>query len=131
MVVGEHQKVLKHVSLMVKNIDLDTKINILSYLGTKIVPLSGPGPCCCHCCWCTLGSSETCSSQLIMVKNIYLDTKINLLRCLGVELHLEVALDPVVCIVIGIEVHQAVLKPVPINSAWSKTYTWTPSLVKT
>ena len=44
MVVGENQKVLEHVSLMVKNIDLDTKINILSYLGTKIVPLSGPGP---------------------------------------------------------------------------------------
>ena len=82
MVVGENQKILEHVSLMVKNIDLDTKINILSYLGAKIVPLSGPGPCCCHCCWCwcccTLSSSETCSNQLIMVKNIYLDTKINL-----------------------------------------------------
>ena len=66
MVVGENQKILEHVSLMVKNIDLDTKINILSYLGEKIVPLSGPGPCCCHCCWCwcTLGSSETCSNQL-------------------------------------------------------------------
>ena len=44
----------------------------------------------------------------------------------GIELHLEVALDPVVGIVIGVEVHLTVLKPLPINSAWSKTYTWTP-----
>ena len=61
-----------------------------------------------------------------MVKNIYLDTKINLVRCQGAELHLEVALDPVVGIVGGVGVHRAVLKPVPINSAWSKTYIWTP-----
>ena len=60
-----------------------------------------------------------------MVKNIYLDTKINLLRCLGAELHLEVDLNPVVGIVIGVGVHLPVLKPVPINSAWSKTYIWT------
>ena len=59
-----------------------------------------------------------------MVKNIYLDTKINLLRCQGGELHLEVALDHVV--VIAVSVYQAVLKPVPINSAGSKTYIWTP-----
>ena len=60
-----------------------------------------------------------------MVKNIYLDTKINLVRCQGAELLLEVALDPVVGIVGGVGVHCAVLKPVPINSAWSKTYIWT------
>ena len=59
-----------------------------------------------------------------MVKNIYLATKIKLLQCQGAELHLEVAMDHVVCIVLG--VYQAVLKPVPINSAWSKTYIWTP-----
>ena len=61
-----------------------------------------------------------------MVKNIYLDTKINLLRCQGAELHLEVALDPVVSIIDGVGVHRAVLKPVSINSAWSKTYILTP-----
>ena len=61
-----------------------------------------------------------------MVKNIYLDTMINILRCQGAELNLEVALDPVVSIVDGVGVHRAVLKPVPINSAWSKTYIWTP-----
>ena len=60
-----------------------------------------------------------------MVKNIYLDTKINILRCQGAELHLEVGLDPVVGIVVGVGVHWAVLKPVPINSAWSKTYSLT------
>ena len=37
-------------------------------------------------------------------------------------LHPKVALDHVVGIVFGIGVHLAVLKPVPINSAWSKTY---------
>ena len=42
------------------------------------------------------------------------------------ELHLKVALDPVVGIVVGVGVHWAVLKPVPIYSAWSKTYIWTP-----
>ena len=61
-----------------------------------------------------------------MVKNIYLDTKINILRCQGAELHLEVGLDPVVGLVVGlvvgVGVHWEVLKPVPINSAWSKTY---------
>ena len=60
-----------------------------------------------------------------MIKNIYLDTKIYLLRCQEAELHLEVALDHVVGIVVGVVcvgVHLAVLKPVPINSAWSKTY---------
>ena len=61
-----------------------------------------------------------------MVENIYLDTKINLLRCQGAELHLEVAVDHVVDIVVGVGVHLTVLKPVPINSAWSKTYIWTP-----
>ena len=62
-----------------------------------------------------------------MVKNIYIDTKI-ILNCQKAELHLhlEVALDPVVGIVVGVGVHRAVLKPVPINSAWSKTYIWTP-----
>ena len=58
-----------------------------------------------------------------MVKNIYLDTKINLLLCQGPGFHLEVALDHVVAIVVGVVgVHLAVLKPVPINSAWSKTH---------
>ena len=35
------------------------------------------------------------------------------------------ALDPLVSIVDGVGVHWAVLKPVPINSAWSKTYSLT------
>ena len=52
---------------------------------------------------------------------MYLDTKINLLQCHGAELHLKVALDHVVGIVVGVGVHLAVLKPVPVNSAWSKT----------
>ena len=56
-----------------------------------------------------------------MVKNIYLDTKINLLRCQGAELYLDVALDHVVGIVGGIGVNLTILKPVPINSEWSKT----------
>ena len=53
--------------------------------GSWVTPWSGPGNCCWHCCWCwcTLGSSETCSNQLSMVKNIYLDTKINILQCQG------------------------------------------------
>ena len=57
-----------------------------------------------------------------MVKNIYLDTKINILRCQGAELHLKVGLDPVVGIVVGVGVHQALMKYVPVNSAGSKTY---------
>ena len=61
-----------------------------------------------------------------MVKNIYLDIKINLLQCQGAEVHLEVTLDHVVGIVAGVGVHRVVLKPVPIYSAWSKTYIWTP-----
>ena len=64
-----------------------------------------------------------------MVKNIYMDTKINFLQCQAAELHLDVALDHDVGVVVGIVgvgVHLAVLKPVPINSAWSKTYIWTP-----
>ena len=36
------------------------------------------------------------------------------------------ALDHVVGLVVGVGVHRAVLKPVPINSACSKTYIWTP-----
>ena len=63
-----------------------------------------------------------------MVKNIYLDTKINLLRCQGADLPLEVALDHVgggAVGVIGVGVLLALLKPVPINTAWSKTYIWT------
>ncbi len=44
------------------------------------------------------------------------------LQCQGAELHLQVALDPVVVIIDVVGVYQAVLKPVPINSAWSKTY---------
>ena len=44
----------------------------------------------------------------------------------GAELLLEVALDLVVGIVAGDALHLAVPKPVPINSAWSKTYMWTP-----
>ena len=43
-----------------------------------------------------------------MVKNIYLDTNINLLRCQGAELHLEVGLDPVVGIVVGVGVHHVI-----------------------
>ena len=61
-------------------------------------------------------------NQLSMVKNIYLNTKISLVRCQGAELHLEVALDPVVGIVIDVGIQLIVLKPVAINSAWSKTY---------
>ena len=61
-----------------------------------------------------------------MVKNIYLDIKINLLQCQGADLHLEVTVDHAVGIVAGVGVHRVVLKPVPINSAWSKTYIWTP-----
>ena len=82
-----------------------------------VAPWSGSGPSCWHCswCWCTSSSSETSSNQLRMVKNIYLDTKNNLLRCQGAELHLEVALDHVVGIVVGVGVHWSVLKPVPIN----------------
>ena len=59
-----------------------------------------------------------------MVKNIYLNTKI-VLNCEKVELHLhlEVALDLVVGIVVG--VHLTFLKSVLINSEWSKTYIWT------
>ena len=96
--------------------------------GRWVTFLSGPGPCCWQFCWCwcTSGSSETCSSQLSMVKNRYLDTKFNLLWCQEAELHLEVALDHVVGSVVVISVHLAVLKPVPVNSAWSKTYIWTP-----
>ena len=79
-----------------------------------------------HCswCWCTSVSSVTSFNQLSIVKNIYLDTKINLLQCKWAELHLEVALDHVVGIVLG--VHWADLKPVPFNSAWLKAYMWTP-----
>ena len=46
-----------------------------------------------------------------MVNNIYLYIKIILLRlyCLGAELLLEVALDPVISIVIGVGVYLAVL----------------------
>ena len=93
-----------------------------------VTPWSGPGPCHWQCCWCccTSGSSETCTSQLSMVKNIYLDTKIYLLRCQEAELHLEVALDHVVGSVVVVGVHLAVLKPVPVNSTWPKTYIWTP-----
>ena len=96
--------------------------------GSWVTPWCGPGSCCWHSwwCWCTSGSSETCSNQLNMVKNIYLDTKINLLRCQAAELHLDVVQDHVVSIVVGVGVHLAVLKPVPINSAWWKTYIWTP-----
>ena len=61
-----------------------------------------------------------------MVKYIYLDSKINLLQCHGAELHPEVALDHVDGIVVGVGVHGAVIKPVPIKSACSKTYIWTP-----
>ena len=67
-------------------------------------------------------SSGTCSNQLSMVKNIYLDTKINLLQSQESELHLEVALDHAVGSVVGVGVLMAVLKPIPVNSAWSKTY---------
>ena len=58
-----------------------------------------------------MGGSETCFNQLIMVKNIYLDTKINLLRCQGAELHLEVALDPVISIGVVVGVNLIVRKP--------------------
>ena len=59
-------------------------------------------------------------------QNIYLDTKINLLLCQRAKLHLKVALDHVVEIVLVVGVHWGVLKPVPINSAWLKTYIWPP-----
>ena len=61
-----------------------------------------------------------------MIKNIYLETKINLLLCQRAELHLEVALDQVIGSVVGVGVHLEVLKHVPVNSAWPKTYIWTP-----
>ena len=89
-----------------------------------VTPWSGHGPC--HWrCWCTFGSSEMCSSQHSVVKNIYLDTKIYLLRCQEAELRLEVAMDHDIGFV-GVGLHLAVLKHVPVNSAWSKTYIWTP-----
>ena len=93
-----------------------------------VTPWSSSGPYCWHfsLSCCISGSSKTYSNQLSMVKNIYLDTKINLLRCQGGELHLEVALDHAAGIVLGVGVYWAVLKPVPINSAWSKKYIWTP-----
>ena len=97
--------------------------------GSWVTHWSGPGPCSCHCCWCKSGSSEPCSSKLIMVKNIDLGTKINLLWFPGAMLHLLVALDQVVGNVVGVVcvvVHLAVLKPVPVNSSWSKTFIWTP-----
>ena len=96
--------------------------------GRWVKPWSGPWSSCWHCLWClwTSVGSETCSNQLSMVKNKYLDTKINLLQCQGAELHIDVALDHVVEIVLVVDVHWGVLKPVPINSAWSKTYIWTP-----
>ena len=50
-----------------------------------------------------------CSNQLSMVKNIYVDTKIGLLWCQGAVLHLEVALDPVIGIVIGVGVYLEVV----------------------
>ena len=61
-----------------------------------------------------------------MVKNKYLDTKINLLQCQGAELHIEVALDHVVAIFVGVGVSLEVLNHVLVNSAWSKTYISTP-----
>ena len=104
--------------------------NILQkFLGPRNKKNNSPsaGPCCWHCslCWCTSDSSVTCSNQISMVKNIYLDIKINLLQCQRAELHLKVALDHVVGIGLGVGVHLTVLWPVPINSAWSKTYIWT------
>ena len=36
------------------------------------------------------------------------------------------ALDHVVGSFVGVDVHMEVLKPVPVNSAWSKTDIWTP-----
>ena len=98
---------------------------------SHVTPSSGPGPSCWQCCWCCLccctsGISETCSSPLIMIKNIYLDTNINLLWCLGAELHLEVDPDHVFGIGFGVGVHLQVLKPVAINPALPKTYTWIP-----
>ena len=44
-----------------------------------------------------------------MVKKIYLDTRINLPQCQGAEVHLEVALDHVVGIVLGVDVHLTAL----------------------
>ena len=44
-----------------------------------------------------------------MVKNIYLATKIKLVECQGAELHLELALDHVVGIVLGVGEHLTVL----------------------
>ena len=50
-----------------------------------------------------------------------MDTKVNLLQCQGAELHLEMATDPVVGIIIDVVVHhQTILKLDPINLAWSK-----------
>ena len=53
---------------MVKNLHLETKINLIG----SWTPCSGPGPWWWHCswCWCTSGTYEICSNQLSMVKNI-------------------------------------------------------------
>ena len=47
----------------------------------------------------------------------HISGKINLLRCQEGELHLDVALDHVAGSFVGVGVHLAVLKPVPVNSA--------------
>ena len=99
---------------------LDHVVAIVVGIG---VPWSGPWPCCWYCCWCwwTSDGSETCSNEVSMVKNIYLGTKIILLLCQGDELHLQVDLDLLIGIVFGVCEHLLVLKPFPIDSAWSKT----------
>ena len=96
--------------------------------GRWVTPSSWPWPSYWHCLWCLWTSfvSETFSNQLSMIKNKYLDTKSNLLQRQGAELHIEVALDHIVGIFLWVVVYRAVLKPIPINSAWLKTYIWTP-----
>ena len=54
-----------------------------------------------------------------MIKNKFLDTKSNLLQRQGAELHIEVALDHVLAIVVGVSLE--VLNHVLVNSSWSKT----------
>ena len=69
----------------VKNVCLDTKINLLQCQGAELHLKVGLDPVVGSVVgvgrWCTFFSSDTCSNQLSMVKNIYMDTKINLLQC--------------------------------------------------
>ena len=66
--------------------------------------------------------SSVCLSVSLCFRSIFV------CLCLSFCLSLSVSVrpDPVVGIIIGVVVHQTILKLDPINSAWSKTNTWTP-----